>query len=124
MSNLLKTLNLKKSDKVVKNNNTLSIEAQLNKLFKNACIEAIKNDEELKKYYVEDLPKTDVFKQVKSDEIELSTISGDVIAIPCEDVELTNGKKSHTLDTAYRVGTIQTYIGGVKKQVVEYIKTS
>jgi len=74
------------------------------------------------------LKKTDVFKQVTkkidgkdTKVIELESIQGEVIAIPCEDVELTNETNKHTLDTCFKVGTIQTYIDGITKKYVEFI---
>ena len=39
-----------------------------------------------------------------------------------EDVELTNGKDKASLDTAFRVGSISTYIMGISKHYIEYIE--
>jgi hypothetical protein len=122
MSDLMKKLNLKKPVKTVAVNKNNSIEDQLNKVMKEACKKAIKEHPTLSKYLIEDLPKCDVFKQVK-DEIEIQSISGDAIAIPTENVKLVNGSKSHILKSAFKVGVIQTYIGGIKKQIVEFVPT-
>ena len=54
--------------------------------------------------------------------MELRTIKGDVILIPCEDVELTNGTDKAKLDTAFKVGVFQTYIKGITNQYIEYIE--
>ena len=60
--------------------------------------------------------------------MELRTIKGDVILIPVENVELTNGKDIEgninraKLDTAFKVGVFQTYIKGITNQYIEYIE--
>ena len=71
------------------------------------------------------MPLTNVFKQVEKDgveSVELKSLKGDVILIPVEDVELTNGTDKAKLDTAFRVGSIATYINGVSKHYIEYIE--
>ena len=126
MSSLMDKLNIKPVETTVKKAGNTTIEKQINSLFGEACKKAIKSHPTLKKYFIEDLKRSDVFKQVVKKNgtkvIELEAIQGEVIAIPCEDVELTNETKKHTLDTAFRVGTIQTYIEGITKKYIEYIK--
>ena len=121
---LLAKLGVEKSIKATSKGGSKTLEKQINEVIKKACIDAIKGHPEFKKYLV-NLKKTDVFKQVTKKDgtkvIELESIQGEVIAIPCEDVELTNETNKHTLDTCYKVGTIQTYIDGITKKYVEYI---
>jgi hypothetical protein len=121
---LLNKLNIKPTKTITKTG-AKTLEKQINEVFKNACLDAIKSHPEFKKYLV-NIKKTDVFKQVnKSDGskvVELESLEGEIIAIPTEDVELTNGTNKEKLDTAYKVGTIQTYIDGITKKYVEYIK--
>ena len=124
---LLDKLGVKKSIKTTSKGGSKTLEKQINEVFKTACINAIKVHPEFKKYFV-DLKKTDVFKQVTkkidgkdTKVIELESIQGEVIAIPCEDVELTNETNKHKLDTCFKVGTIQTYIDGITKKYVEFI---
>ena len=121
---LLNKLNIKQTKTVTKTG-AKTLEKQINEVFKNACVDAIKAHPEFKKYLV-NIKKTDVFKQVKksdgSNVVELESLEGEVIAIPTEDVELTNGTNKEKLDTAFKVGTIQTYIEGITKKYVEYIK--
>ena len=122
--NLLDKLGVKKAIKTTSKGGSKTLEKQINEVFKNACTDAIKTHPEFKKYFV-DLKKTDVFKQTSKKDgtkvIELESIQGEVIAIPCEDVELTNETNKHTLDTCFKVGTIQTYIDGITKKYVEFI---
>ena len=126
-SNLISKLNLQKPKKSVKSSGKSTIEKEINSIMQEACLEAIKSHPKLKEYLIENLPKSDVFKQVKDDNgtktIEMSTIEGEVIAIPTSNVKLTNGTKHETLDTAFKVGVIATYINGIKKQIIEYIPT-
>ena len=45
------------------------------------------------------------------------------ITIPIDNVELKQGEEVHTLDKAFKVGEIQVYFKGIKKQVAEFIPT-
>ena len=121
---LLDKLNIKPTKTITKTG-AKTLEKQINEVLGDACLDAIKKHPELKKYLV-NIKKTDVFKQVTKSNgtkvVELESLEGEVIAIPCEDVELTNGANKEKLDTAFKVGTIQTYIDGITKKYVEYIK--
>ena len=122
---LLDKLNIKPTEKAVKVGASLTIEKELNKFFVDTIKEAIVKHPKYAKYYKKDMPLTNVFKQVEKDgvsSVELKALKGDVILIPCEDVELTNGKDKASLDTAFRVGSIATYINGVSKHYIEYIE--
>ena len=122
---LLTKLNIKPTAKAEKVGASLTIEKELNKFFGDVIKEAITTHPKYSKYFKKDMPSTNVFKQVEKDgvsSVELKTIKGDVILIPVEDVELTNGKDKASLDTAFRVGTPQTYIMGISKQYIEYIE--
>ena len=121
---LLDKLNIQTTTTTTVKGGVLSLEKQINNVLKKACLKAIKEHPEFKKYLV-NVEKTNVFKQITKDGkkvVELETIQGEVIAIPCEKVELENGTNKETLDTAFKVGTIQTYIDGITKKYVEYIK--
>ena len=123
--NLLDKLNIKTQTKTTSKGGSKTIEKQINDVFGQACKDAIKKHPTLNKYFIENMKKSDVFKQITKDGkklIELESIQGEVIAIPCKDVELTNETNKHTLDTCFKVGTIQTYIEGITKKYVEYIK--
>jgi len=122
---LLDKLNIKPTEKVVKVGASLTIEKELNKFFVDTIKEAIVKHPKYAKYYKKDMEQTNVFKQVEKDgvsSVELKTLKGDVILIPVEDVELTNGKDKASLDTAFQVGTIATYINGITKHYIEYIE--
>ncbi len=122
---LLSKLNIKPTTKVAKVGASLTIEKELNKFFGDVIKEAIVKHPKYAKYYKTDMPSTNVFKQVEKDgvsSVELKTIKGDVILLPVEDVTLTNGTDKASLDTAFRVGTPQTYIMGISKQYIEYIE--
>ena len=124
MSDIMSKLNVIKPTKTAKSKGESTTESKINSLFQDACKKAIKEHPELSKYYVENLPKSDVWKQVKDDELEVTSISGQVIAIPTSNVKLVNGSKSHLLKEAFKVGTINTYLGGIKKQIVEFVPSS
>ena len=122
---LLDKLNIKPADKVAKVGASLTIEKELNKFFVDTIKEAIIKHPKYAKYYKRDMQQTNVFKQVEKDgvsSVELKTLKGDVILIPVEDVELTNGTDKASLDTAFRVGKPSTYIMGISKQYIEYIE--
>ena len=123
---LLTKLNIKPTAKAEKVGASLTIEKELNKFFGDVIKEAITKHPKYAKYFKKDMPSTNVFKQLESKEgiksVELLTIEGDVILIPVEDVELTNGTDKASLDTAFRVGSISTYIMGISKHYIEYIE--
>ena len=59
---LLNKLNIKPTKTITKTG-AKTLEKQINEVFKNACLDAIRNHSEFKKYLV-NIKKTDVFKQV------------------------------------------------------------
>jgi len=122
---LLDKLNIKPAEKAVKVGTSLTIEKELNKFFIDTIKDAITQHPKYSQYYKKDMPLTNVFKQVEKDgvsSVELKALKGDVILIPVENVELTNGKDKASLDTAFRVGSIATYINGISKHYIEYIE--
>ena len=119
---LLDKLNLKPTAKKVAVGASLTIERELNAFMNKAIKDAFKASDKYKKYLKEDLKESNVFVQQANNKMELRTIQGDVILIPCEDVELTNGTDKAKLDTAFKVGVFQTYITGITNQYIEYIE--
>jgi len=125
MSSLLDKLNIKPTAKAEKVVASQTIDRELNNFFVDTIKEAIVKHPKYSKYFKKDMPKTNVFKQVEKDgveSVELKSFKGDVILIPVENVELTNGKDKASLDTAYRVGSISTYIKGITQHYIEYIE--
>ena len=119
---LLDKLNLKPTAKKVAVGTSLTIERELNAFMNKAIKDAFKTSDKYKKYLKEDLKESNVFVQQANNKMELRTIKGDVILIPVEDVELTNGTDKAKLDTAFKVGVFQTYIKGITNQYIEYIE--
>ena len=119
---LLDKLNLKPTAKKVAVGTSLTIERELNAFMNKAIKDAFKTSDKYKKYLKEDLKESNVFVQQSNNKMELRTIKGDVILIPVEDVELTNGTDKAKLDTAFKVGVFQTYIKGITNQYIEYIQ--
>ena len=119
---LLDKLNLKPTTKKVAVGTSLTIERELNAFMNKAIKDAFKTSDKYKKYLKEDLEESNVFVQQANNKMVLRTIKGDVILIPCEDVELTNGTDKAKLDTAFKVGVFQTYIKGITNQYIEYIE--
>ena len=123
--NAMKTLNMKPTKKTVKVA-SVTIERELNAFMSKAIKTAFLKSEKYNKYFVEDMPETDIFilDDVKGEQVkEIRTIKGDVIAIPQENVTLRNGENICKLDTAFKIGNHSTYIKGISKQYAEYIKT-
>ena len=88
-----------------------------------AIDKALKNDKELSKYYKPNLT-IDTFVQDKENEVKLVEVrNAQAITIPIDNVQLKNGEQTHTIDKAVKVGEIQVYFKGIKKQVAEYIPT-
>ena len=125
---ILDVLNVKATEvKTTKSVGKVSIEKQINNLFAKACINAIKEDKKLKQYFIEDAPKQQCFvqklnKKTKEQYIELEDVEGALIVIPSDEVELVNGTNKAKLDKAFKVGTIRTYIDGIKQTYIEYLK--
>ena len=83
----------------------------------------IKDDKELSKYYNDNLT-IDTYVQDKDNEVKLVEVrNAQAITIPIDNVELKNGEQSHTIDKALKVGEIQVYFKGIKKQVAEFVPT-
>tara|TARA_R100001463_G_scaffold37932_2_gene81595 strand:+ start:1315 stop:1695 length:381 start_codon:yes stop_codon:yes gene_type:complete len=119
---LINKLNIKQATKKTTSKKS-SIEDQLHKLIYSAIDKAIKNDKELSKYYNDNLT-IDTYVQDKDNEVKLVEVrNAQAITIPIDNVELKNGEQSHTIDKALKVGEIQVYFKGIKKQVAEYVKT-
>ena len=115
-------LNIKQATRVTTSKKS-SIEDKLHKLIYSAIDKAIKDDKELSKYYNDNLT-IDTFVQDKENEVKLVEVrNAQAITIPIDNVQLKNGEQSHTIDKAVKVGEIQVYFKGIKKQVAEYIPT-
>ena len=115
-------LNIKQATKTTSNKKS-SIEDKLHKLIYRAIDKAIKDDNELSKYYNDNLT-IDTFVQDKENEVKLVEVrNAQAITIPIDNVELKNNDKTHTIDKALKVGEIQVYFKGIKKQVAEFVPT-
>ena len=115
-------LNIKQATKTTSNKKS-SIEDKLHKLIYRAIDKAIKDDNELSKYYNDNLT-IDTFVQDKDNEVKLVEVrNAQAITIPIDNVKLKNNDKSHTIDKAMKVGEIQVYFKGIKKQVAEFVPT-
>ena len=119
---LINKLNIKQATKKTTSKKS-SIEDQLHKLIYSAIDKAIKDDKELKKYYNDNLT-IDTYVQDKDNEVKLVEVrNAQAITIPIDNVQLKNGEQTHTIDKAVKVGEIQVYFKGIKKQVAEYLPT-
>ena len=115
-------LNIKQATKTTSNKKS-SIEDKLHKLIYRAIDKAIKDDNELSKYYNDNLT-IDTFVQDKENEVKLVEVrNAQAITIPIDNVALKNNDKTHTIDKALKVGEIQVYFKGIKKQVAEFVPT-
>ena len=115
-------LNIKQATKTTSNKKS-SIEDKLHKLIYSAIDKAIKDDKELSKYYNDNLT-IDTFVQDKANEVKLVEVrNARAITIPIDNVKLTNNEKTHTINKAMKVGEVQVYFKGIKKQVAEFIPT-
>ena len=115
-------LNIKQATKTTTSKKS-SIENDLHKLVYSAIDKALKNDKELSKYYKPNLT-IDTFVQDKENEVKLVEVrNAQAITIPIDNVQLKNGEQTHTIDKAVKVGEIQVYFKGIKKQVAEFIPT-
>ena len=124
-------LNIKQATKTTTSKKS-SIENDLHKLVYSAIDKALKNDKELSKYYkpnltIDTFVQDDKAKDNKGnaiDKVKLVEVrNANCITIPIDNVELKNGEESHTIDKALKVGEIQVYFKGIKKQVAEFIPT-
>ena len=123
-------LNIKQATKTTTSKKS-SIENDLHKLVYSAIDKALKNDKELSKYYkpnltidtfVQDTTKNEQGKVI--DEVKLVEVrNANCITIPIDNVELKNNEQTHTINKALKVGEIQVYFKGIKKQVAEYEPT-
>ena len=124
-------LNIKQATKTTTSKKS-SIENDLHKLVYSAIDKALKNDKELSKYYkpnltIDTFVQDDKAKDNKGnaiDKVKLVEVrNANCITIPTDNVELKNGEESHTINKALKVGEIQVYFKGIKKQVAEFIQT-
>ena len=113
-------LNIKQATKVTTSKKS-SIEDSLHKLIYKAIDKAIK-ESEFSQYYNDNLT-IDTFVQDK-DEVKLVEVrNARAITIPIDNVKLTNKEQTHTINKAMKVGEVQVYFKGIKKQVAEFIPT-
>ena len=115
-------LNIKQATKTTSNKKS-SIEDKLHKLIYRAIDKAIKDDNELSKYYNDNLT-IDTYVQDKANEVKLVEVrNARAITIPIDNVKLTNNEQTHTINKAMKVGEVQVYFKGIKKQVAEFVPT-
>ena len=123
-------LNIKQATKTTSKKS--SIENDLHQLVYRAIDTALKNDKELSKYYkpnltIDTFVQDDKAKDSKGnaiDKVKLVEVrNANCITIPIDNVELKNEEQTHTIDKAIKVGEIQVYFKGIKKQVAEFIPT-
>ena len=113
-------LNIKQATKVTTSKKS-SIEDSLHKLIYKAIDKAIK-ESEFSQYYNDNLT-IDTFVQDK-DEVKLVEVrNARAITIPIDNVKLTNNEQTHTINKAMKVGEVQVYFKGIKKQVAEFVPT-
>ena len=118
---LIDKLNIKQATKTTSNKKS-SIEDQLHKLIYSAIDKAIK-ESDFSQYYNDNLT-IDTFVQDKANEVKLVEVrNARSITIPIDNVKLTNNEKTHTINKAMKVGEVQVYFKGIKKQVAEFIPT-
>tara|TARA_R110000824_G_scaffold278583_1_gene466847 strand:- start:4106 stop:4486 length:381 start_codon:yes stop_codon:yes gene_type:complete len=100
-----------------------SLESDLHQLVYNAIDTALRNSKEHSKYYKPNLT-IDTFVQDDNNKVKLVEVrNANCITIPIDNVELKNDEQTHTINKAIKVGEIQVYFKGIKKQVAEYIPT-
>ena len=100
-----------------------SLESDLHQLVYSAIDTALRNSKEHSKYYKPNLT-IDTFVQDDNNKVKLVEVrNANCITIPIDNVELKNGEESHTINKALKVGEIQVYFKGIKKQVAEFIPT-
>ena len=114
-------LNIKQATKVTTSKKS-SIEDKLHKLIYSAIDKAIKDDKELSKYYNDNLT-IDTYVQDKNEVKLVEVRNARAITIPIDNVKLTNKEQTHTINKAMKVGEVQVYFKGIKKQVAEFIPT-
>ena len=114
-------LNIKQATKKTTSKKT-SIEDSLHKLIYKAIDKAIK-ESEFSQYYNDNLT-IDTFVQDKANEVKLVEVrNARAITIPIDNVKLTNNEQTHTINKAMKVGEVQVYFKGIKKQVAEFVPT-
>ena len=114
-------LNIKQATKVTTSKKS-SIEDKLHKLIYSAIDKAIKDDKELSKYYNDNLT-IDTYVQDKNEVKLVEVRNARAITIPIDNVKLTNNEQTHTINKAMKVGEVQVYFKGIKKQVAEFVPT-
>ena len=114
-------LNIKQATKVTTSKKS-SIEDKLHKLIYSAIDKAIKDDKELSKYYNDNLT-IDTYVQDKNEVKLVEVRNARAITIPIDNVKLTQGEETHTINKALKVGEVQVYFKGIKKQVAEFVPT-
>ena len=115
-------LNIKQATKKTTSKKS-SIENDLHRLVYSAIYEKLSNSKEYSQYYKPNLT-IDTFVQDDNNKVKLVEVrNANCITIPIDNVELKNGEESHTINKALKVGEIQVYFKGIKKQVAEFIPT-
>ena len=115
-------LNIKQATKKTTSKKS-SIENDLHRLVYSAIYEKLSNSKEYSQYYKPNLT-IDTFVQDDNNKVKLVEVrNANCITIPIDNVELKNNEQTHTINKALKVGEIQVYFKGIKKQVAEFIPT-
>ena len=115
-------LNIKQATKKTTSKKS-SIENDLHRLVYSAIYEKLNNSKEYSQYYKPNLT-IDTFVQDDNNKVKLVEVrNANCITIPIDNVELKNNEQTHTINKALKVGEIQVYFKGIKKQVAEFIPT-
>ena len=110
-------LNIKQATKTTSKKS--SIENDLHLTIYNAINKALANSE----YYKQNLT-IDTFVQDDDNKVKLVEVrNANCIVIPVDNVKLRNGEKTHTINKGVKVGEVQVYFKGIKKQVAEFVPT-
>ena len=95
----------------------------MHRLVYSAIYEKLSNSKEYSQYYKPNLT-IDTFVQDDNNKVKLVEVrNANCITIPIDNVELKNNEQTHTINKALKVGEIQVYFKGIKKQVAEFIPT-
>ena len=124
MTDLMRKLNIQKSTTTTTSNSgKTTLESQINKRAKEVVHEMLKREfpNNYKKIERSTLLKVDKNNKV-SDKTPCIDYEGFCVLIPQNKTTITSGTNTHSIDSGFKVGVMQTYLQGAKSTICEFVK--
>ena len=122
MTDLMSKLNIQETTKTITSKGKTTLESQINSRAKEVVHEMLLKEfpNNYKKVEKSTLLKVDKDNKVKESNPTFD-FNGWCVLIPQGKTTITSGKNIHSIDSGFKVGSMQTYLQGAKSTICEYV---